>query len=54
MSESFIEETLNENDAADDLMSFCDGASQGDAGEIISKQCVGVFSSQDVEKQTGK
>jgi serine/threonine protein phosphatase PrpC len=35
-------------------MSFCDGASQDDAGEVVSKQCVDVLSSQDVEKQTGK
>jgi hypothetical protein len=28
ISESFIEDTLNDNDAAYDLTSFCDGASQ--------------------------
>lgn len=54
ISESFIEDTLNENDPADDLMSFCDGASQDDTGEVVSKQCVNVLDSQDVEKQTGK
>lgn len=54
ISESFIEDTLNDNDAADDLISFCDGASQDDAGEIVSKQCISVLSSQYVEKQTGK
>jgi serine/threonine protein phosphatase PrpC len=54
ITESFIEDTLNENDAADDLMSFCDGASQDDAGEIVSKQCISVLNSQDIEKQTGK
>jgi hypothetical protein len=53
-SESFIEDVLNDNDAADDLMSFCDGASQDDAGEIGSKQCNSFLNSQDVEKQTGK
>ncbi|XP_033610153.1 ATPase family AAA domain-containing protein 2 isoform X3 [Cryptotermes secundus] len=52
ISESFIEDTLNENDPADDLMSFCDGASQDDAGEVVSKQCINVLDSQDVEKQT--
>ncbi|KDR18472.1 ATPase family AAA domain-containing protein 2B [Zootermopsis nevadensis] len=52
ISESFIEDTLNDNDAADDLISFCDGASQDDAGEIVSKQCISVLSSQYVEKQT--
>jgi hypothetical protein len=54
ISESFIEDTLNENDPADDLMSFCDGASQDDAGEVVNKQCINVLDSQDVEKQTGK
>jgi hypothetical protein len=54
ISESFIEDALIENDAAYDLTSFCDGASQEDDGEVVSKHSVNVLDSQDVEKQTGK
>jgi hypothetical protein len=54
ISESFIEDNLNENDPADDVMSFCDGASQDDAGEVVRKQCIDVVENQDVGKQTGK
>jgi hypothetical protein len=54
ISESFIEDTLNENDPADDLMSFFDGASQDDDAGEVSKQCINVLDNQDVEKQTGK
>jgi len=54
ISESFIEDTLNDNDAAYDLTSFCDGASQGDDGEVVSKQSINVLDSQDIENQTGK
>jgi hypothetical protein len=54
ISESFIEDTLNEHDAAYDLTSFCDGASQDDDGEVVSKQSINVLDSQDIENQTGK
>jgi len=54
ISESFIEDTLNDNDAAYDITSFCDGASQDDDGEVVSKHSVNVLDSQDVENQTGK
>jgi hypothetical protein len=54
ISESFIEDTLNENDAAYDLTSFCDGASQNDDGEMVSKHSSNVLDSQDIENQTGE
>jgi SpoVK/Ycf46/Vps4 family AAA+-type ATPase len=52
ISESFIEDTLNDNDAAYDITSFCDGASQDDDGEVVSKHSINVLDSQDGENQT--